>query len=383
MQKTLRSFYGGSNADLGPVSPTPSPQTGDYLRWSGAYWAPASFEEPEKNLKETVRNAGFTMLPKGTPVRITGNSGQEANVIAANATDSFPAHLILNQDLLAGATGEAVAIGFINNVPVPDASLFSGGQEVYLGPAGGWTTTRPTGTNKIQKLGIIVKPNTGANTVSGIISISNIQDLPNLAQGKVWVGDATGLPQEATPNASTLGLGTIASQDAISVDITGGVITSTNLPEINRLSDVDTVTAFPTTGQYLGWNGTANWIPISIPHSIIISCSGATEFISLGTAKETFRADRAFNLTSVRASLSTAATGSNVIVDINLNGTSILGSNKININSSQKSSVGATPQATITTSSIPLDGEITIDIDQVGSTLPGQGLKVYLIGTLA
>ena len=198
MEKTLRSFYGGSNADLGPVNMDSPPQINDYLRWTGAYWAPASFEEPEKNLTETVRNAGFTMLPKGTPVKIVGNTGQEANVIAANATDSFPAHLILNQDLLAGATGEAVAIGFINNVPVPNASLFSGGQEVYLGPTGGWTTTRPTGTNKIQKLGIIVKPNTGANTVSGIIDIANIQDLPNLAQGKVWIGGTGGVPEEAT-----------------------------------------------------------------------------------------------------------------------------------------------------------------------------------------
>lgn len=196
MEKTLRSFYGGSNADLGPVNMDPAPQINDYLRWTGAYWAPASFEEPEKNLTETVRNAGFTMLPKGTPVRIVGNSGQEANVVAANATDSFPAHLILNQDLLAGASGEAVAIGFINNVSVPDASIFTAGQEVYLGPTAGWTTTRPTGTNKIQKLGTIVKPNIGANTVSGIINIANIQDLPNLSEGRVWIGNSSGLAEE-------------------------------------------------------------------------------------------------------------------------------------------------------------------------------------------
>jgi len=125
-----------------------------------------------------------------------------------------------------------------------------------------------------------------------------------------------------------------------------------------------------------GGGGTA------IPYSLIISCSGATQSLTVGTAKETFRAGQAFTLTEVKASLATAATGSTVIVDINLNGASVLGT-KLSIDATETTSTTAASAATITTSTIPLDGEITIDIDQVGATLPGTGLKVYLLGTLA
>ena len=121
---------------------------------------------------------------------------------------------------------------------------------------------------------------------------------------------------------------------------------------------------------------------VTIPYSLIIACSGTTQALTVGTARETLRADQAFTLTGVRASLTTAATGSTVIVDINLNGTSVLGT-KLSIDATEKTSTTAASAATIVTSTIPLDGEITIDIDQVGATLPGTGLKVYLLGTLA
>ena len=148
-----------------------------------------------KTIYETVKNVSGVTLPKGTPLHIIGNSGNEAEVIAADAALNYPAQLILNESLIDQAVGQAVAIGFINNVTVPDASLYSPGDEVYLAPGGGWTTTKPTGTNAIQKLGVILKVNVGNNTVSGILySLGNNEDLPNLPQGKIWVGDANGVP---------------------------------------------------------------------------------------------------------------------------------------------------------------------------------------------
>ena len=85
-------------------------------------------------------------------------------------------------------------------------------------------------------------------------------------------------------------------------------------------------------------------------------------------------------LTAVRASVTTAPVGSTIIVDINENGTSIL-STKLSIDASEKTSTTAATAAVISDSSIADDAEITIDIDQVGSTTAGAGLKVWLIGT--
>lgn len=113
--------------------------------------------------------------------------------------------------------------------------------------------------------------------------------------------------------------------------------------------------------------------------TFIIACSDETTDLTTGTNKVTFRMPYAFTVSAVRASLSTVATGSTVIVDINESGTSIL-STKLSIDASEKTSTTAATPAVISDTSLADDAEITIDIDQVGSTTAGKGLKVYIIG---
>lgn len=112
---------------------------------------------------------------------------------------------------------------------------------------------------------------------------------------------------------------------------------------------------------------------------IQVAASDETSNLTTGTAKVTFRMAYAMTLTAVRASLSTAQTsGTLVTVDINLNGTSVLGT-KLTFDNGQKTTTTATTPATITTSALTDDGEITIDIDAIG--LAGaKGLKITLIG---
>ena len=76
--------------------------------------------------------------------------------------------------------------------------------------------------------------------------------------------------------------------------------------------------------------------------NIQAAVSDETTALTTGTAKLTFRMPHAMTLTEVRASVTTAPTGSVLTVD---------------------------------------DAEITIDIDTIGSTIAGAGLKVTLIGT--
>ena len=85
------------------------------------------------------------------------------------------------------------------------------------------------------------------------------------------------------------------------------------------------------------------------------------------------------NLTEVRASVNTAPVGSTLNVDINDGGASVL-STVITIDDSEKTSTTAATPPVISSSTILDDAEITIDIDQVGSTTAGKGLKVVMIG---
>jgi hypothetical protein len=115
---------------------------------------------------------------------------------------------------------------------------------------------------------------------------------------------------------------------------------------------------------------------------LVIACSNETSDLTVGANKVTFRSPYALTLTSVRASVNTAPTGSTLIVDINENGTSVL-STKLSIDANEKTSLTAVSPAVISDSFIANDAEITIDIDQIGSAIAGKGLKVVLIGTQA
>jgi len=114
--------------------------------------------------------------------------------------------------------------------------------------------------------------------------------------------------------------------------------------------------------------------------SFIIAASDETTDLTTGTAKVTFRMPYAFTVSAVRASVTTAPTGANLEVDINEGGASIL-STILSIDAGEKTSTTAATAAVISDSSLADDAEITIDIDQVGSTVAGAGLKVTLIGT--
>jgi hypothetical protein len=125
----------------------------------------------------------------------------------------------------------------------------------------------------------------------------------------------------------------------------------------------------------------ANGKPVVQTSQVIaIAVSDETTALTTGTAKVTFRMPFAFTLTDVRASVTTAPTGGTLLtVDVNEAGSTIL-STKLTFDASEKTTVTAATPRVISDSSIADDAEITIDIDAIGSTVAGAGLKVYLIG---
>lgn len=113
--------------------------------------------------------------------------------------------------------------------------------------------------------------------------------------------------------------------------------------------------------------------------SIIIAVSDETTDLTTGTGKLTFRMPYAFTLSGVRASVTTAPTGADLIVDINEGGATIL-STKLSIDAGEKTSTTAATPPVISDANLADDAEITIDIDQIGSTVAGAGLKITLLG---
>jgi hypothetical protein len=90
----------------------------------------------------------------------------------------------------------------------------------------------------------------------------------------------------------------------------------------------------------------------------------------------------AVTLTSVRANVNTAPVGSTINIDIKRAGTSIF-STLLSIDDGEKTSLTATTPAVLSTTSLSDDDELVVSIEQVGSTTPGKGLKLWLRGTRA
>lgn len=145
---------------------------------------------------------------------------------------------------------------------------------------------------------------------------------------------------------------------------------------ISGLTDVVSATSTSVVNSVNGDTGT---VIVEIP--IVVACSDETTTLTTGSNKVKFRNpySTVYNLTSVKASLSTPQTsGSIFTVDINEAGSTIL-STKITIDNGETTSTTAATAPVISDASIAADAEISIDIDQVGDGT-AKGLKVTLMG---
>ena len=105
-------------------------------------------------------------------------------------------------------------------------------------------------------------------------------------------------------------------------------------------------------------------------------CSDETSNLTTGL-RFTFRIPYSMTLSGVKISTNTAPTGSSLIVDIKSQGVSIFSVLPVIAAGSE---VGGN-SAVLSTTSLSVDAEITIFINQIGSTNAGTGLKVWMLGT--
>ncbi len=150
--------------------------------------------------------------------------------------------------------------------------------------------------------------------------------------------------------------------------------------EVTTILDEDTLSSDSATALATQQSIKAYVDAFKPTEAFCVAASDETTDLTTGAAKITFRIPYAFTLSDVRSSLTAAPTGSVQTTDINESGTTIL-STKLTIDATEKTSETAAAAAVISDSSLADDAEITVDVDGVGSTTPGKGLKICLIGS--
>ncbi len=208
-----------------------------------------------------------------------------------------------------------------------------------------------------------------ARIADGSIGLTKLVDITNQIANQALVQVST----STLKGRATAGTGNV--EDLTGTQATALLEAFVGSGASHKKGLVPTPGATPGTTKFLREDAT--WAQVT--ESIIVAASDETTALTTGSAKATFRMPYAFTLTGVRASLTTAqASGSIFTVNISEGGASIL-STKLTIDNTEKTSVTAATAAVISDTSLADDAEITIDIDQIG-TSGAAGLKVTLIG---
>ena len=142
-----------------------------------------------------------------------------------------------------------------------------------------------------------------------------------------------------------------------------------------NLSQITVGTGLTKTGSVVSIDQT------HLKQTIAIACGDETTATAAATAVVTFHMPYAFTLTGIKAGVTTAPVGSVLTVDLNEAGATCL-TTKLTIDASEKTSGTAATAAVIGGAGPALadNALMTIDVDGVGSSTAGAGLKVYLIG---
>ena len=176
----------------------------------------------------SCKNTSGSTINKGTPVYQTGTVGatdviEVAPADAEISTGSLPAigilqtTLINNNDPVTDPGNVVITGEFLNystsGIPTNNpGGVPITGDTVYLAAGGGLTCIKPTGPgNAIQNLGLIGKVSGGSAGSITVSSIMRANDVPNLPEGRIWIGDGNTIVSDTVyvdePNGR-VGIGT-------------------------------------------------------------------------------------------------------------------------------------------------------------------------------
>jgi len=281
----------------------------------------------------------------------------------------------------------------------------SGSQDLY---AGLFRDASDSGKWKLFKDNQAAPTTTVNTSGTGYAVGTLVADLEGNVTGNAS-GTAATVTGAAQSNITSLGTLTTLTVDSIIIDGTnightsdtdamaissGGVVTFSQVPlfpaDTIETADIqaDAVTGAKIADDAIDsehyTDGSVDLAHISTAAKtevIAIACGDETTATAAATAVVTFHMPYAFYLTGIKAGVTTAPVGSVLTVDLNEAGSTCL-TTKLTIDASEKTSATAATAAVIGGAgpALAADALMTIDVDGVGSSTAGAGLKVYLIG---
>lgn len=365
--------------DLSDVdTATSAPTDGEVLTWSasGSQWEPQTGTSP--NLWATVTGDSGTTTANSTTdsIQLAGGDGIDTSISGDVVTITGEEATSTNKGIASFGSDFSVSAGAVS---MNTLAIAKGGTG-QTSAVDAFDAIAPTTT-----AGDLIQMNSAAteNERLAIGAAGEVLTVNSGATAVEWAAAGGG------GTTYTAGDGLDLTGTAFSADLksAGGLkIDSTELAlDVHGLTDVGTTTFGATTfgaGDYVAVaDASDSNAPkkVKLPAELVMAASDETTDLTTGTAKLTFRMPHAMTLTDVRASVNTAPVGSTLVVDINEGGSTIL-STKLSIDASEKTSTSAAAAAVISDTALADDAEVTIDIDQIGSSTAGKGLKVALIG---
>jgi len=157
-----------------------------------------------------------------------------------------------------------------------------------------------------------------------------------------------------------------------------------NFANFPATGEVNRVYVASDTGRIYSWSssGSAYGELSSSPTELIAACSDEVTALTAGV-KVRFLSPHAFTLTRFGVSVTTAPTGSNLVIDVLRDGQSIFAANdpKLQIPAGQ-TKYFATPSnhPNMVWNGFSQESQISVQIIQAGTLERGRGLKLYLFG---
>ena len=158
----------------------------------------AEFADETDDVILNVKNTSGADIGKGLAVHATGVTGENVNIKLADSSVSgdMPAIGITRDAISNNASGVVIISGKVKGLDTSTDGLVAGAA-VYVNGAGVLTSTKPTGSDLIQNIGICGKVDATDGEII-VMGSGRSNDLPNITDGYGWFGNSDGVPTAQT-----------------------------------------------------------------------------------------------------------------------------------------------------------------------------------------